>query len=210
MIWRVSKVLQVTVQVKRQILSAVWRKALEVPTVQREKVQFVWNTRSGLFEEKCVEWSDRVTTLLRPRVNAGQRADTTSTRSEPTKDKTQPTEGDRGHISCHFSSELSVFSFHVQMAKFCNQRQNYIYQTTLWPNMWKRYRDFLRFLFLGSSEWRQFVQLMSDESLLYQICWFTSRSRMIWDSKQLILQSPNNRFTPTFTLFALSGCKCFF
>lgn len=36
-IWRVSKVLQVTVQVKRQILSAVWRKALEVPTVQRER-----------------------------------------------------------------------------------------------------------------------------------------------------------------------------
>lgn len=34
---RVSKVLQVTVQVKRQILSAVWRKALEVPTVQRER-----------------------------------------------------------------------------------------------------------------------------------------------------------------------------
>lgn len=36
-IWRVSKVLQVTVQVKRQILSAVWRKALEVPTVQKER-----------------------------------------------------------------------------------------------------------------------------------------------------------------------------
>ena len=36
-IWRVSKVLQVTVQVKRQILSAVRRKALEVPTVQKER-----------------------------------------------------------------------------------------------------------------------------------------------------------------------------
>lgn len=39
-------VLQVTVQVKRQILSAVWRKALEVPTVQRERSSYVWNTSS--------------------------------------------------------------------------------------------------------------------------------------------------------------------
>lgn len=47
-------VLQVTVQVKRQILSAVWRKALEVPTVQRERSSYVWNTSSAWFQRECV------------------------------------------------------------------------------------------------------------------------------------------------------------
>lgn len=48
-------VLQVTVQVKRQILSAVWRKALKVPTVQRERSSYVWNTSSAWFQGECVE-----------------------------------------------------------------------------------------------------------------------------------------------------------
>lgn len=81
-----SKVLQVTVQVERQI-SAVWRKALEVPTVQRERSSYAWNTSSGSFKGKLVKWSDRMATLLHRW--AKQQAGAGKTERERPPDKTK-------------------------------------------------------------------------------------------------------------------------
>lgn len=54
----VSKVLQVTVQVKRQILSAVWRKALEVPTVQRERSSLTGTQVRALWKKTLLRLDD--------------------------------------------------------------------------------------------------------------------------------------------------------
>lgn len=108
---RGSKVLQVTVQVERQILSAVWRKALEVPTVQRERSSYVWNTSSGSFKGKLVEWSDRMATLLHQW--AKQQAGAGKTERECPPDKTKRnSKRNQGHVRCHFQSfPLSVFKW---------------------------------------------------------------------------------------------------
>lgn len=70
----------------------------------------------------------------------------------------------RGRLSCRFLLDCIPGQSLPSTFEWLNSPldTNYIYQTALWPNMWKCYRDFLCFLFLGSSEWRQFVQLMSD------------------------------------------------
>lgn len=98
-----SKVLQVTVQVERQILSAVWRKALEVPTVQRERSSYVWNTSLGSFKGELVEWSDRMATLLHRW--AKQQAGAGKTEREGPPDKTKRTSrGIRDMLGAIFQS----------------------------------------------------------------------------------------------------------
>lgn len=147
---RVSKVLQVTVQVKRQILSAVWRKALEVPTVQRDRSSLSGTrarvrARSEWPRLLCSihEWTTRRKKKIQP--------------SEPTHNQT----GWGGFMGDGFCLHpWPVFSFHVQMAQLSIRDTSHDSDNN---TVAKHVETLHRVsLFLGSSEWRQFVQLMSQ------------------------------------------------
>lgn len=87
-IWRASKVLQVTVQVKRQILSAVWRKALEVPTVQRERSSLSGTQVRALWK-KLVEWRNySALSMSEHKLTCGRCWEVNFHPSKPTKNKT--------------------------------------------------------------------------------------------------------------------------
>lgn len=102
-------VLQVTVQVKRQILSAVWRKALEVPTVQRERSSYVWNTSSAWFQGERVE----------VRVAAAGQQEGKVTKEKKRKKKKRKWRGlSPFHFPAHTTSRRR-FHIYLEQRQFC-------------------------------------------------------------------------------------------
>lgn len=104
----------------------------------------------GLIQRKLVEWRDWMTALLYP-WHVERRRSTRVSRHNKTHNGWES-----WGIWGHFLLELPGQSFPSTLEWLRDE----LHQTTLWPNMWKCYTDFL---FLGSSEWRQFVQLMSQK-----------------------------------------------
>lgn len=159
---RVSKVLQVTVQVKRQILSAVWRKALKVPTVQRERSSLSGTQGSGSFKEKLDDCSA---------LSTSEHAPTDREEEDPPQTRTKR---DVFWIRSSFLHVQTAFFFLF----FSFLKQTFIRQHC---GQTCSCDTFLSFSLQGSSEWRQFVQLMLKKQVLCQICQFRSkRVRMIW------------------------------